>query len=132
VAAASKLRLRCPARAKYVALVRHTLVAFLGALEFEREWLDNVTTAAGEALANVVEHAYVRSSTTAECYLELRVRLDAKGRLLVEVADSGSFIERRPLPGRGFGLRIIQAIAGKLTIDKSAGTIVRMTFTFKR
>jgi serine/threonine-protein kinase RsbW len=132
VAAASKLRLRCPARAQYVALVRHTLVAFLRALEFEREWLDNVTTAAGEALANVVEHAYVRTPETAECYLELRVRLDGKGRLFVEVADGGSFIERRPLPGRGFGLRIIQAIAGKLTIDKSAGTIVRMTFTFKR
>jgi serine/threonine-protein kinase RsbW len=127
----SELKLRCPAQSQYVALVRHALAAFLRALKFEGEALDDVTTAAGEALANIVEHAYVRSSTAAECYLELRARLDGKGKLSVDVSDGGSFLERRPLPGRGFGLRIIQAVAGKLTIDTSDGTCVRMTFACK-
>ncbi len=132
MAHASQLKLRCPAQSQYVALVRHALAAFLRALKFEGESLDDVTTAAGEALANIVEHAYVRTSSATECYLELHARLDRQGRLSVSVSDSGSFIERRPLPGRGFGLRIIQAVAGKLTIDTSGGTCVRMTFIGKR
>jgi serine/threonine-protein kinase RsbW len=127
VAVASKLRLRCPAQSQYVALLRHALTAFLEALEFERAALDDVTTAAGEALANVVEHAYVNRRARRP-YVELRARVDRRGRLLVVVADRGSFIDRRPLPGRGFGLRIIQAIAGKLVINTSTGTCVHMTF----
>ncbi|MGA9944844.1 MAG: ATP-binding protein [Candidatus Cybelea sp.] len=132
VAGESQLKLRCPAQSQYVALVRHALGAFLRALEFEGGSLDDVTTAAGEALANIVEHAYGSSSTASECLLELHARVDRKGTLCVDVSDSGSFIERRPLPGRGFGLRIIQAVAGKLTIDTSGGTCVRMTFNGKR
>jgi anti-sigma regulatory factor (Ser/Thr protein kinase) len=132
MAGESQLKLRCPAQSKYVALVRHALTAFLRALEFEAESLDDVATAAGEALANIVEHAYGCSAAAAECFLELHARVDRKGTLCVDVSDSGSFIERQPLPGRGFGLRIIQAVAGKLTIDTSGGTCVRMTFDGKR
>ncbi|MGB6601879.1 MAG: ATP-binding protein [Candidatus Cybelea sp.] len=71
VAGESQLKLRCPAQSQYVALVRHALGAFLRALEFEGGSLDDVTTAAGEALANIVEHAYGSSSTASECLLEL-------------------------------------------------------------
>jgi serine/threonine-protein kinase RsbW len=129
---ASELRLRCPAQSGYVAPVRHALAAFLQALEFERHALEDVTTAAGEALANIVEHAYPRSVKRAERYLELRARLHRNGTLSVDVSDGGSFIKRKPLPGRGFGLRIIRAIAGELTIETSAGTRVRMIFERKR
>ncbi len=128
VSGASQLRLRCPAQSRYVAPVRHALAAFLQALEFERQSLEDITTAAGEALANIVEHAYARSRKTTERYLELRAKLDRNGRLCVVVSDNGSFVERRPVPGRGFGLRIIRAIAAQLTIDTSDGTSVRMVF----
>jgi GMP synthase PP-ATPase subunit len=46
----------------------------------------------------------------------------------VDVSDRGSFLRRKPLPGRGFGLRIIGAIAGGMRIDTSRGTCVSMTF----
>lgn len=127
----SELRLTCPAESRYVASVRHALAAFLEALEFERQSLEDATTAAGEALANIVEHAYVRKEAP-ERYLELRARLGRTRSLSVEVSDRGSFIEREPRPGRGFGLRIIRAIAVQLTIDTSAGTRLRMTFNSKK
>jgi anti-sigma regulatory factor (Ser/Thr protein kinase) len=128
----SELHLRCPAHSRYVAPVRHALAAFLEALEFERQTLDDIGTAAGEALANIVEHAYAGSSKKAERYLDLRARLDGSGRLAVDVSDGGCFVERRPIPGRGFGLRIIRAVAGQLTIDTTGGTCVKMMFERKR
>jgi serine/threonine-protein kinase RsbW len=127
----SELRLRCPAQSRYVAPVRRALAGFLQALEFERQRLEDITTAAGEALANIVEHAYASGVPADERYLELYVKFE-RAKLSVEISDSGTFIKRRPLPGRGFGLRIIRAIAKQLTIDTSAGTRVRMTFSAKR
>ncbi|HET6275826.1 MAG TPA: ATP-binding protein [Candidatus Cybelea sp.] len=124
----SQLSIRCPAQSQYVAPVRHALAGFLQALDFERQPLEDITTAAGEALANIVEHAYARCRKTTERYLELTAKLDREGRLRVVVSDGGSFVERRKLPGRGFGLRIIRAIAARLTIDTSDGTRVRMIF----
>jgi serine/threonine-protein kinase RsbW len=132
VPAVSELRLHCPAQSQYVALVRHALAAFLEALEFERQSLDDVTTAAGEALANIVEHAYVKGARHVDCYFDLCAKVSRKGMLFLDVSDGGLFVERAPLPGRGFGLRIIRAIAADLTIDKSAGTHLRMTFECKR
>lgn len=79
-------------------------------------------------MANVVEHAYARGRKTPSGQLELRVKLLSDGKLSVDVVDDGSFIERRPLAGRGFGLRIIRAVAGQLRIETDDGTRVRMTF----
>jgi anti-sigma regulatory factor (Ser/Thr protein kinase) len=127
------LRLRCPAQSQYVAPVRHALAAFLRAHDFERQQLEDVTTAAGEALANIVEHAYAQSPKEVERYLELCAKFERNGRLDLEVFDGGSFIQRRrPAAGRGFGLRIIRAIAARLTIDTSGGTRLLMTFDRKR
>ncbi len=125
---ASELRLHCPAQPQYVAPIRHALTAFLEALQFDRAVRDDVTTAAGEALANVVEHAYARSSNKTARDVQLLARVDRGGRLWVDVLDRGSFIRRKPLPGRGFGLRIIRAIAQQLRIDTTRGTCVSMTF----
>lgn len=124
----SELRLRCPAQSHYVASLRHALAAFLQVLQVDRDFLEDVTTAAGEALANAVEHAYTRQQNGDACYLQLRARVLSDGKLSVDVSDEGAFIHREALPGRGFGLRIIRAVAGKLTIDTSGGTCVRMTF----
>jgi serine/threonine-protein kinase RsbW len=130
-ARSSELRLRCPAESRYVAPVRRALAGFLQALEFERQRLEDVTTAAGEALANIVEHAYASGVPADQRYLELHAKLE-RAKLSVEVSDNGTFITRTPLPGRGFGLRIIRAIAKQLTIDTSSGTRVCMTFNLKR
>lgn len=79
-------------------------------------------------MANVVEHAYSRGPKTSLGHIELRAKLLSDGKLSIDVFDDGSFVERRPLPGRGFGLRIIRAVAGQLTIETEEGTRVRMTF----
>jgi anti-sigma regulatory factor (Ser/Thr protein kinase) len=122
----SELRLLCPAHSRCVGPIRRALRAFLEALGFDRRVLDDVTTAAGEALANVVEHAY-DEETKQQREVELRARLNGEN-LAVDVTDHGRFVERAPLPGRGFGLRIIHAIAPQMHIDTSNGTRVEMRF----
>jgi anti-sigma regulatory factor (Ser/Thr protein kinase) len=128
----SVLRVRCPAQSRFVASLRHALASFLRAHDFEGQQLDDVTTAAGEALANVVEHAYAAAAAEADRYIGLRANVDSKGTLALEVYDGGAFVKRRPARGRGFGLRIIRAISGRLTIDTSNGTHLRMIFERKR
>lgn len=122
----SQLRVRRPAQSCSVAPLRHALRAFLEALGFQRDTIDDVTTAAGEALANAVEHAYRGDSEPAR-FVELYARI-AHGKLAVDVSDHGAFNERDPLPGRGFGLLIIRAVAPQIRIDTSHGTSVRMRF----
>jgi serine/threonine-protein kinase RsbW len=126
VNAVPRLLLRCPARSRSVAPIRHALRAFLDAIGFDGDCLDDVTTAAGEALANAVEHAY-RGDAGAASFVELHARI-TRGKLAVDVSDRGSFIERERLPGRGFGLRIIRAVAPQLRIDTARGTSIRMRF----
>jgi serine/threonine-protein kinase RsbW len=126
---ASELHVGCPAQSRYVAPARHALASFLRALKYDREFLENVTTAAGEAMANVVEHAYARGKKTTSDHLELHAKRLNDGKLAVEVVDGGSFIGRKPIAGRGFGLRIIRAVAAHLRIETAEGTSVRMTFT---
>ena len=126
--AAPELRLSCPAQPRYVPPIRHALAAFLQALGFERRELDDVITAAGEALANAVEHAYAGATDEAICVLELLARVEYGGTLYVDVSDRGSFIVRDPLPGRGFGLRIIHAVSASASIETNEGTRVRMRF----
>jgi serine/threonine-protein kinase RsbW len=127
----SELRLRCPAESQHVAHVRHALTAFLQALQLERQPIDDIATAAGEALANIIEHAYASGAPIADAVLELHAQAKENGRIAVDVSDRGSFITRQPLPGRGFGLKIIRAIAAQLTIDTSDGTRLRMIFDCK-
>jgi len=123
----SELRLCRPARTRSVAPIRRALRAFLEALAFDGSALDDITTAAGEALANAAEHAYAQDARRGRRDVELLARFE-RGELSVEIADGGSFIERSPLPGRGFGLRIIRAIAYQIQIETSHGTRVRMLF----
>ncbi len=125
---ASELRLHCPAQPQYVAHIRQALTAFLEALQFDRAVRDDVTTAVGEALANLVEHAYPGRPDAAERDVQLLARLDGGGRLGVDVSDRGSFIRHEPLSGRGFGLRIIRAIAQQFQIDMMRGRCVSTGF----
>lgn len=123
-----ELRLRAPAQSRNVAPLRHALAAFLEALHFDRNLRDDVTTAAGEAMANVVEHAYAACAKNITRDLQLLARVKRGGTVCVDISDHGSFLRRKPVPGRGFGLRIIRAIAGRMVISTSEGTCVSMTF----
>jgi anti-sigma regulatory factor (Ser/Thr protein kinase) len=128
----SVLRVRCPAQSHFVASLRHALASFLRAHDFKGQQLDDVTTAAGEALANIVEHAYAATSGDVDRFIGLRANVDANGTLALEVYDGGKFAQPRPVHDRGFGLRIIRAIAARFTIDTSDGTRLCMIFERKR
>jgi hypothetical protein len=128
----SQLHLRCAATAERARPLRHALGAFLAAVDVERSNVDDVLTAVGEAVANVVEHAY-RYQTISDFEMELLARADDGNGLSVDVVDRGRFLERPPLPDRGFGLMIVRAIATQVSIDKNElGTRVRMVFDFRR
>ncbi len=110
--------------------MRRRLMVFLETLGIERDFRDDIQTAVGEALANAAEHAY---DGVEPGEIELRARASDDGSMLwVDVFDNGTFIEREPRPGRGFGLRIARAIASTVSIDVENGTHVRMIFTRAR
>jgi anti-sigma regulatory factor (Ser/Thr protein kinase) len=127
----SQLHLRCAATPEQARPLRHALGAFLAAVEVDRTNVDDVLTAVGEAVANVVEHAYREQDVSVE--IELLARADNPEALRIDVVDRGRFLERPLQPHRGFGLRIVRAIATELSIDTNElGTRVRMVFDFRR
>lgn len=122
----SELRINRIARAENARPIRHAVAAFLAAAGCaDRETTDDILTAVGEALANAVEHAY---AGVEENELELVARLERDHTLAIDVFDRGTFIERPPRAGRGFGLRIVAAIADSVSVDIDNGTRVHMIF----
>lgn len=122
----SELRLNCIARREVARPMRHAVAAFLAASgQVDSDSSDDILTAVGEALANAVEHAY---DGVTESEVELFAHLGPDNTLAVDVYDRGTFIERAPRPGRGFGMRIVESIAKAVTIETDNGTHVRMIF----
>jgi anti-sigma regulatory factor (Ser/Thr protein kinase) len=123
----SELRLNCIARREAARPMRHAVAAFLAASgQIDSDSSDDILTAVGEALANAVEHAY---DGRAESEVELFAHLDPDNTLAVDVYDRGAFIQREgPREGRGFGLRIVEAIAKTVSVNTDNGTHVRMIF----
>jgi anti-sigma regulatory factor (Ser/Thr protein kinase) len=125
---AGSLHLEMRAVVETSPLMRQALRAFLDALEVGEPLRSDILTAIGEALANAIEHAY-RDKTTGPVRLTLKTDVD--GRLNVEIADDGAFREPLPATMRGFGLRIIRAVAESVEIDQSGGTAIRMIFALR-
>jgi anti-sigma regulatory factor (Ser/Thr protein kinase) len=114
-----------PAHVRSAKPMRHALKAFLSALEVPEIEQVAVITAVGEALANAVEHAY-RDSEIRD--VSLRARLDAHGTLAVDVVDGGRHVPAVQQIDRGFGLRIMRAIAQSIEMNAGDGTALRMFF----
>jgi anti-sigma regulatory factor (Ser/Thr protein kinase) len=122
----SELRLHCVARPGAASPMRHAVSAFLAAAgRLDEDTCDGILTAVGEALANVVEHAY-RGQAESDVELVARLEMDS---LAVDVFDRGTFVEHASVPDRGFGLRIMRAIARSVTINVANGTHVHMIFS---
>jgi serine/threonine-protein kinase RsbW len=109
--------------------MRHALSSFLAALKIPEDRRIDIVTASGEALANAVEHAYRESDIGG---VELSASMERPGSLTVEVIDRGRFVEPAQRSHRGFGLRIVRAVAQSVSVDTSAGTAIRMTFDVAR
>ncbi len=129
-AALSELHLWFPAQRERPKSIRHAVDKFLEVLDVERDARDDILTAIGEALINAVEHGYGGGARGS--LVELFARFAEDDLLYVDVADTGRFIERPSREGRGFGLRVIEAIALRLSIEADNGTRVRMVFSAPR
>ncbi len=121
----SELRLRRLAERKAARELRRAFAAFLEAMGADPNRSGDIVVAVGEALANVVEHAYPPEGPGE---VELAARLTDDRTLVVDVLDSGTFKGRERTPERGFGLKIAAAIARTLSVDTTRGTHVRMIF----
>jgi anti-sigma regulatory factor (Ser/Thr protein kinase) len=126
----SELRINCIARREAARPMRHAVAAFLAASgKVASDVSDDILTAVGEALANAVEHAY---DGVEENEVELFARIEGDDTLAVDVFDRGTFINRGPRPNRGFGMRIVEAIAQDVTVTVDDGTHIRMIFAIPK
>jgi serine/threonine-protein kinase RsbW len=121
----SLLCIRCAAYPQAARRLRHVLSAFLDAIQTKQDVCENILIATGEALANAVEHAY---EGTTPGFVTLAATYHEPHKIHIEVADTGSFIERDERPGRGFGMRIMHSVAQTVEVAKGDGTCVTMSF----
>jgi anti-sigma regulatory factor (Ser/Thr protein kinase) len=119
---ARELEFAIEARARSLAMIRRALSVWMIDLEVSRDVMRDMTMAASEASANVVEHAYGPSGGMISVKGKLR-----DDRLTVTIGDTG-FWRGASRPDRGNGLRLMRAVMDEVVIDSSpAGTIVTMT-----
>ncbi|MGH2591219.1 MAG: ATP-binding SpoIIE family protein phosphatase, partial [Actinomycetota bacterium] len=118
--ASSTVDLRVPAVRSELVTLRRALRRWLSALDVSTDLRDDVITAAGEACANAVEHAY---GPTGGWIHVMGTRDD--GTVQVEVRDGGRWKERRSQ--RGWGTILMRAVMDTVEFDRTAaGTAVVM------
>lgn len=107
------VRLRIPAKAEYITLVRLALSGLSRLRPLDEETLGDLKLAVTEACSNSVRHGY---GSAAEGTVEISYELHPD-RLVVEVADEGAGFDAAPQPGPstlaegGLGIAIIRALA---------------------
>ncbi|MFD7658487.1 ATP-binding protein, partial [Actinosynnema sp. NPDC059797] len=120
-----------PARASELAPTRHALRAWLDRCGLDREQVQDVLIAAGEACANAVEHAY-RDVPAGVVRLEASVAAD---RLNLTVTDDGRWRPAEPDTSgyRGRGIKVIRALVAELAVVPGpTGTTVEMDVRIPR
>jgi anti-sigma regulatory factor (Ser/Thr protein kinase) len=116
-----------PCHAGFAKLARRGLREFAARCGFERPALDDIESAAGEALANAVEHGH-----NAEKGIVVKARSIASG-MLIEIHDNGPGFTgdlrtrngRRLMP-RGYGIRLMTTLMDAVEFTDN-GRCVRLT-----
>ncbi len=117
------------AAAVQVSILRRSLAGWVAELGVPEQTAEDIVLAAGEAMANVVDHAYPHDPHGT---LTLAAEVEA-GFLTVTVTDTGHWNDSPPAPHRGRGSQIIRAVAPEAAITSTpAGTTVRMTWPWTR
>ncbi len=112
-----------PSEPRSAVVVRQALRRLAADTGLDRERLTAIMVAVGEAVNNVIEHAY--GAATGQ--LRVRAYVDEGRTLRVEVADDGTWRRDRPFTGGGHGLRVMEALADAVEVEStSAGTTVRL------
>jgi anti-sigma regulatory factor (Ser/Thr protein kinase) len=118
--------LRFPNSKRYVAGARRAILDFARSCNVSPEGCDELVSAAGEALANAVEHGH-RSGT----FFEVRCWTH-DGNVVIEIEDDGDGYDvvRRRDEGepslRGYGMTIMRACSDSLAFSRR-GRLVRIT-----
>ena len=109
--------------AEQLSTVRAAIRTWLG-LAVDRDGIEDILLATGEALANAVEHALP----------PVVVRLQWSGiqTLTISVKDAGHWKVAATRPYRGRGIAIMTALMDDVTIDTIGGTTVWVTRDFGR
>jgi anti-sigma regulatory factor (Ser/Thr protein kinase) len=130
--APADLMIVLPAVSSSASLVRQRTRAWLDALGWPADDGEDVVMAVNEAVANVVDHAYLGQPHRGEVRVYgWPASHPGTDRVVITVADGGRW---RPLPGdpgyRGRGLRMMHACMDSVLIQPAAaGTTVIMTHT---
>ncbi len=125
------LELAFPADIGQLRPVRARLRGWLERCGLAAPVAQDALVAAGEAVANAIEHGH-REHPGAEIRLLAAV---SAGRLRLTVADSGRWLEQRPEPApyRGKGISLMRAMMDNVSIDAGpAGTTVTMDVRLTR
>jgi len=117
-----------PARAPSAPLARTALRRFLNGCALGDERTFDVTLAAGEAVANAIEHAYLPSA------IDPRFRLIATQdatHVVITVEDFGHWREPVETLERGRGIELMSGLASELRVEPTGtGTRVVLRFAF--
>ena len=126
----ARLHRSVKAEAAVITELRHEVVAYAEQLGADPGTSQSVALAVGEALNNVVMHAYVDSDTGP---VHIQAWEDPRGRLVVDIADEGIGMVPRPdSPGLGLGLPLMAQMADDVhvaTRQEGPGTMVSLRFT---
>jgi len=123
-----RLDLTVPADPRVLRSIRQSLRRLASDIGLDAERSEALVVAAGEAVSNAIEHAY----------LEARGRIHLRARrvgtvLVVEVQDHGRWRQGAAEEHRGHGLQLMRAFMDGVDIETTAvGTTVRLTLSLPR
>ncbi|MCH8904608.1 MAG: ATP-binding protein [Bacteroidetes bacterium] len=138
------INLELPAHAKYLVITRQVGTMAANMMGFQKEYIEDLETAIGEATINVVLHAYKEDSLP---YKFLKVQyLLYPDKLFVLIKDHGcgfdhhfvqQYVERKKadIPEQvGLGIFLIKSFMDEVEYDSNLnrGTQVRMTKYIRR
>jgi len=126
--------LEMPSRREAVAHTVERVLAMAGAVELSEERLHDLSVALSEALSNAAVHG---NRLAAHQPVEIRVEVEPKRRVVVEVRDAGEGFDRRRLgdpthdarvlEDNGRGVFLMKRLSDRLEYNRRGNT-VRLTF----
>jgi anti-sigma regulatory factor (Ser/Thr protein kinase) len=124
---------QAPAHPEELAPLRTAVWRYAQALGAPREVADGVRLAVGEALTNVVMHAYVDMEPGP---MIVQAWLDGDEHLTIRILDDGrGLVPRTDSPGLGLGFGVMAQVANDFRVanrDGTPGTTVSMRFSLER
>jgi GAF domain-containing protein/anti-sigma regulatory factor (Ser/Thr protein kinase) len=115
--------------------VRHRLAAYLAEIGLDPARMGDALLAAGEAIANAIEHAYAGSREHG--LFSLRAFFADPEAVVIEVLDHGVWRQRSAdgaaplLAERGRGLTLMHALSDDVTVEHDdTGTRIRLVFAY--